>query len=76
MAPSAAAKLNEDEINTAATPDTSKSSQKGIRGILLGPPGAGKGTQVPLDPLFKYFSPSNRGIVTEKSINPIILLHI
>ena len=54
MAPSAAAKLNEDEINAAATPDTSKSSQKGIRGILLGPPGAGKGTQVLLDPLFKY----------------------
>jgi len=28
MAPSAAAKLNEDEINAAATPDTSKSVKK------------------------------------------------
>lgn len=46
MAPLAEVKLTEPEI-TIEVPKVSKSSQIGVRGVLLGPPGSGKGTQAP-----------------------------
>ena len=47
MAPSvAAAKLEEKPDSIPEAPSHTESSRKGIRGVLLGPPGSGKGTQV------------------------------
>ena len=46
MAPSAAApKMNEPE-KVSEEPIISEKIRKGIRGVLIGPPGSGKGTQV------------------------------
>ena len=45
MAPSAQVKLKEPETTTEV-PKISESNKTGIRGVLLGPPGSGKGTQV------------------------------
>ena len=38
----------------AAVPQPEASSQKNIAGILLGPPGSGKGTQVPSINILNY----------------------
>jgi len=47
MAPSAAApKMNEPE-KVSEEPIISEKIRKGIRGVLIGPPGSGKGTQAP-----------------------------
>ena len=46
MAPSVAApKMNEPE-KVSEEPVISEKIRKGIRGVLIGPPGSGKGTQV------------------------------
>ena len=46
MAPSVAApKMNESE-KVSEEPLISEKIRKGIRGVLIGPPGSGKGTQV------------------------------
>jgi len=46
MAPSVAATKSKEENNNEDTPKVEEFSRKGIRGVLVGPPGSGKGTQV------------------------------
>lgn len=47
MAPSVAATQLKEENNNEESPKVAEFSRKGIRGILVGPPGSGKGTQAP-----------------------------
>lgn len=46
MAPSAAAPKLEEPEKVNEEPLISEKLRKGIRGVLIGPPGSGKGTQV------------------------------
>ena len=46
MAPSAAAPKLEEPEKVNEEPLISEKIRKGIRGVLIGPPGSGKGTQV------------------------------
>ena len=46
MAPSAAAPKLEEPEKINEEPLISEKIRKGIRGVLIGPPGSGKGTQV------------------------------
>ena len=70
MAPSAAApKLEEPEkVNEESL--ISEKIRKGIRGVLIGPPGSGKGTQVLK--LFNYKGPET----IRKSSEPNLLILI
>ena len=46
MAPSAAAPKMDESEKGSEEPVISEKIRKGIRGVLVGPPGSGKGTQV------------------------------
>ena len=46
MAPIEAATKLKEESNNNDAPKVAEISRKGIRGVLVGPPGSGKGTQV------------------------------
>ena len=46
MAPSVAAPKLEEPEKVSEEPLISEKLRKGIRGVLIGPPGSGKGTQV------------------------------
>ena len=66
MAPSAAAQKLEEPEKVNEEPLISEKLRKGIRGVLIGPPGSGKGTQVLK--LFHY-----KGLKNIRTLNPKVL---